>query len=102
MITEKDLSTIYYILVKIYKYTEIKKEPIYFSKILKDVNLPKSHLSTYISWMYDKIMIDSHEYKLKDGSKVLGFVVSKNFLPFVKGLYNTTSETKTRNKELSK
>jgi len=89
-----ELSIDFKVVLEIYKYTEIYKEQIYFSKLLKKTNLSRSELSKSIDKLYDKIMIDTQIETLKDGEKVVCFMISKNFLPFVKGLYNVIEQDK--------
>ena len=93
MITKKQiLSTDFCALIQIYEDTEIKKEPTYFTKLLKETGLPSMQLHKSLDRLYDKIMIDMQIVKTEDGKQTMGFTISENFLPFTEGLYKATEE----------
>ena len=91
MITKDQiLSTDFCVLVQIYEDTEVKKEPAYFTKLLKETNLSSMQVNKSLDRLYDKIMIDMQIVKTEDGKQTMGFTISENFLPFTEGLYNAT------------
>ena len=93
MITKKQiLSTDFCALIQIYEDTEIKKEPTYFTKLLKETGLPSMQLHKSLDRLYDKIMIDMQVVKIEGGDQVIGFTISEDFLPFTEGLYKATEE----------
>ena len=97
-----NLSTVYKVLVKIYEDTEILNEPVYFTKLVEEMNIPKIELGDIVLYLYDKIMIDTTTVELKNGFKARCYTISENFLPFVKGLYNTMKEDNKADEEMSK
>jgi len=77
------------VVIEIYKYCIIKKEPLYYSKLvdlLKD-EISKSNVSKSIDFLTDICMIDAEFQPVEDGKWARCFSVDEDYEPFLEGLY---------------
>ena len=90
--TEQVISHDFCVLLQIYEDTEIKKQPVFFKKLLENSDLSRTELNKSLDRLYDRAMIDTKIFVLKDETQVVGYVVNDDFLPFTKGLYNASKK----------
>lgn len=86
----KQISNDFAILLYIYEQTEIQKEIVNFSKIVKETQFDQKIASKSVDRLYDNLMIDASWQKIENGYWAYCFSVSDEFKGFAKALYNVT------------
>lgn len=75
--------------IKLYEFIKIKKEPIYFGKLVTELNIPAKDVSRIEDKLMDLCMIDA-QFELVDNKWVRLYRLSNCYLSFFKSLYETS------------
>ena len=92
MTKDRGLSKEFEVLLQIYEDTVINNDAVYFTKLLNETGFSRVELHRCLDRLYDRLMIDQKPASLKDGTKAVCFTISKDFLSYTKGLYNSTEK----------
>lgn len=75
--------------IKLYEFIEIKKEPIYFGKLVTELNIPAKEVSRIENKLMDLCMIDAKWITI-DNKWVRIYQLSRCYSSFFESIYNAS------------